>query len=153
MGPGISPVVLASCLGGLLVWAGIEDVRRREIANWKNAAVALLAPAWWWATGVSLWPGVPVQIGVALVVFAAFCAAFHAGWMGGGDVKLIGALALWLPVQPLLDMLMVMAIAGGAITLAMMVEHGLRRTEAALEIPYGVAIAVAGLLTLPRTGS
>ena len=33
------PVVLAL----LLVSAGIEDARIREIANWKNAAIALMA--------------------------------------------------------------------------------------------------------------
>ncbi len=140
--------ILILCLGALLLSAGIEDIHRREIANWKNAAVALMAPVWWWTSGLSLWPGVPVQLLLAAVVFAMFCGAFAAGMMGGGDVKLIAALALWLPLEPLLDMLMVMAIAGGAVTLAIMIDHRIRRSEGPPEVPYGVAIAAAGLLAL-----
>lgn len=145
---GNSSVALAVCLGALLVSAGLEDVRQRTIANWKNVAVALMAPAWWWSIGLSPWPDMAWQLGVAVAVFALFCGAFAMGMMGGGDVKLIGALALWLPLGPLLSMLMVMAIAGGAVTLLMMIEHRIRRGESPLEVPYGVAIALAGLLAL-----
>ena len=148
MGWGVPIVGLLAALMLLLVSAGIEDARCREIANWKNAAIALLAPAWWWASGLSLWPDVAIQLSVALGVFALFCAAFHFGQMGGGDVKLIGALALWLPLQPLIWMLIVMAIAGGVLTMLMMIEGRFRKSEGVLEIPYGVAIAFAGLLTI-----
>jgi prepilin peptidase CpaA len=140
--------VLLGALGVLLVSAGVEDARKREIANWKNAAIALLAPAWWWATGVAIWPGVAIQIGVAIVALAAFAVAFRFGWMGGGDVKMIGALALWLPVMPLAWMLMVMSLAGGALTIVMLMEHTISRRKGAVEVPYGVAIAVAALLTI-----
>ena len=147
------PVLLAI----LLVSAGIEDARRREIANWKNAAIALLAPAWWWALGYDAWPDMAAQAALASVVFALFCGAFAVGQMGGGDVKLIGALALWLPLQPLVWMLMAMSLAGGALTLVMLADHawkrGSGRTPGPIEVPYGVAIAVAALLALPRTGS
>lgn len=132
----------------LLLSAGIEDVRTREIANWKNAAIALLAPLWWLAIGLPLWPGVAIRVGVALVVFVLFCVAFHFGQMGGGDVKLIGALSLWLPPIALLQMLVVMSLAGGVLTLLMLAEHRLRKSERILEIPYGVAIAIAGLAAL-----
>jgi prepilin peptidase CpaA len=133
----------------LLVWAGIQDVRTREIANWKNAAIALLAPLWWWASGLALWPDVAIQIGVAALVFAFFVGAFAIGQMGGGDVKLIGAVALWLPVQPLVWMLVLMSLLGGALTVVMLAERWLRRrNDAPLEIPYGVAIALAGLIVL-----
>ena len=72
--------------------------------------------------------------------------------MGGGDVKMIAALALWLPLGGVVEMLTVMSIAGGAITVAMLAERSWRRGEGAVEIPYGVAIAAAALLILPRTG-
>ena len=55
--------LLLCALALLLVSAGIQDARTREIANWKNAAIALLAPAWWWANGLALWPDIAVQIG------------------------------------------------------------------------------------------
>ncbi|WP_416354495.1 A24 family peptidase [Sphingomonas sp. Leaf28] len=135
-------------LGGLLVSAGIEDARTREIANWKNAAVALLAPLWWYANGLDIWPDMALQLGVALAVFAVFLLVFHFGLMGGGDVKLIVALALWLPFPAYLSMLMVMSIAGGVVTIVMMAERIIKKTSATIEVPYGVAIAFAGLLAL-----
>ena len=149
--------MLPAVLALLLVSAGVEDARRREIANWKNVGIALLAPFWWWASGYAAWPDVPAQLALATVVFALFCGAFAAGQMGGGDVKLIGALALWLPFQPLVWMLMAMSLAGGALTLVMLAERawqrGTSRRAGRIEVPYGVAIAVAALLALPRTGS
>lgn len=141
---------LAVMLGALLVAAGIEDARTREIANVKNAAIALLAPLWWWALGLG-WAEVGVQLLVAAIVFALFVGAFARGWMGGGDVKMIGALALWLPLGGLLQMLMVMSVLGGAITIAMMIERRWQRRIGQVEVPYGVAIAAAALLALPAT--
>lgn len=140
----ILPVVLAA----LLLSCGIEDARLRTIANWKNAVIALLAPLWWWAAGLSLWPDVALQIGVALLVFALFVGVFALGQMGGGDVKLIGALALWFPWQPLIGLLMVMSIIGGVLTIIIAVERWWRKTDGPVEIPYGVAIAIAGLMAV-----
>jgi len=140
---------LLIALAVLLVSAGIEDARKREIANWKNAAIAALALPWWVANGLEPWPAMALQIGVALIVFAFFAGAFALGQMGGGDVKLIGALALWLPVQPLVWMLILMSLIGGALTLLLLAEKRLRRRKGMpLEIPYGVAIAMATLLVL-----
>ena len=144
------PVSLAllCALGALLVSAGLEDIRHREIANGKNILIAALAPLWWFANGIG---GVDVlwQIGVALLVFAFFAGMFALNQMGGGDVKMIGAVALWLPLQPLLGMLIVMALAGGAITLVLAIERRWRRdSSASIEVPYGVAIAIAGLLAI-----
>lgn len=136
----------------LLVSAGIEDVRRREIADGKTIAVALMAPLWWWAAGLSPWPDVAVQLMLAATVFALFAAAFSLGVMGGGDVKLIAALALWFPWREFAQLLVVMSWAGGAVTLAMLADSWRRRAGgAAVEVPYGVAIAVAGLAVLART--
>ncbi|WP_084250517.1 A24 family peptidase [Sphingomonas mali] len=147
MGWGILSYVLGGALVLILLAAGIEDARTREIANWKNAAIALLAPAWWWALGYG-WADVAWQIGIAIGVFALFAGAFHFGWMGGGDVKMIGALALWLPGPTLLFMLLVMSIIGGLLTLIMMFDHWRRKAPGAVETPYGVAIAMASMVAL-----
>ena len=74
--------------------------------------------------------------------------AFHFNMMGGGDVKMITALALWLPFAPLLTMLMVMSIAGGLITLVMLIESKIKKSDGAVEVPYGVAIAFSAILAL-----
>lgn len=143
-----APLLLLGLLVLLLVSAGIEDARVREIANWKNAAIALLALPWWIAMGLSPWPDMAIQIGIALAVFALFAAAFQLGMMGGGDVKMIAALALWFPLGQLVTMLVVMSLAGGAITLLMLIDKWIARRSEAPEIPYGIAIAIAALLTI-----
>jgi prepilin peptidase CpaA len=147
MGWGILSYVLGGALVLILLSAGIEDARTREIANWKNAAIALLAPAWWWLQGYG-WVDMAWQVGIAIGVFALFVGAFHFGWMGGGDVKMIGALALWLPGPTLLFMLMVMSVIGGVLTLIMMFDHWRRKAPGAVETPYGVAIAMAAMVAL-----
>jgi prepilin peptidase CpaA len=131
----------------LLTTAGIEDARTREIANAKNAAIALLAPLWWWANDLSLLM-MAVQFGVALTVFALFLGIYAMGQMGGGDVKMLGALTLWLPFHAVPSMLMAMSLIGGALTLLILIDRWRRRETAPAEIPYGVAIAVAGMLTV-----
>ena len=65
--------------------------------------------------------------------------------------RLIAALALWMPAGTFLEMLMVMSIAGGAVTIVMIADRTRRRRWGDVEVPYGVAIAVAALLMLPRT--
>ena len=144
-------IALTVALGLMLVSAGIEDARIREIANWKNAGIALVAPLWWWANGLALWPDMAIQLGFAVVVFAILCGVFAMGWMGGGDVKLIAALSLWLPVARFLDMIMLMSIVGGGVTLAVLIDHRRRKDPGAIEVPYGIAIAIATLIVLPRT--
>lgn len=146
-GPSFSAVLLVA-LAGVLVSAGVQDARTREIANWKNAAIALLAPLWWWSNGLALWPDMAMQIGLALTVFGLFVAAFQFGWMGGGDVKMIGALALWLPLVPLMWMLIVMSLIGGALTMLLLIERAIRHRTGQIEVPYGVAIAIAALIAL-----
>ncbi|WP_375248582.1 prepilin peptidase [Sphingomonas sp.] len=146
MGWDILVWLLPVSLALLLLSAGVQDARTREIGNAKNAAIALLAPLWWVAIGLDPWPGMAIQLGVALAVFAIFAGAFALGQMGGGDVKLITAVALWLPPFALLDMLLLMSLLGGALTLLFLIERRWRRSEGPIEVPYGVAIALAGLL-------
>jgi prepilin peptidase CpaA len=147
MVPSLSSALLCA-LALLLVSVGIEDARTREIANWKNAAVAVLAPAWWWAAGIAPWPDVVIQIGVAAATLLTFALFFRFGWMGGGDVKLIAALALWLPAGPLASMLVLMSLVGGGLTAVMVADQILARRKGPVEVPYGVAIALAALITI-----
>jgi prepilin peptidase CpaA len=70
--------------------------------------------------------------------------------MGGGDVKLAAALALWFPPAGTVKFLVLMSIAGGVLTLLILGAHRLRRREGRPEIPYGVAIAFGGLTILAQ---
>ena len=137
--------ILLGLLALMLLAASWCDLKSRTIPNGLNLAIALAAIPFWWSIALPLWPGAALQIGVAFLVFALFAIAFAIGAMGGGDVKLIGALALWLPAQAVIVLIVIMSLAGGALTLALFVRQKLARTTGQLEIPYGVAIAFGGL--------
>jgi prepilin peptidase CpaA len=132
-------------LAAALVAAAVGDIRTRTISDRLNIAIALAAIPFWYVTDVGLWPDVAIRIGVAAAVFAFFAAAFALGMMGGGDVKLLAALSLWLPPAAVVALLVLMSLAGGALTLAMALRHRMARRKDKLEIPYGVAIAFGGL--------
>lgn len=142
------PSLLLATLAALLLWGAVTDLRSRTIGNPLNLAIALLAPLWWWANGLALYPDVALQLGLALAVFALFAGLFALGWMGGGDVKLLGALALWLPGEAMIALLVIMALAGGVVTLVTVAHHRIARRVGQPQIPYGVAIALAGLWVL-----
>lgn len=140
--------VLLGALAIALVVAAITDIQRRQIDNWLNAAIALAAPAWWWASGLDLWPGVAWQLGLATLTFAICAGLFALRAMGGGDVKLLSALALWIMPTWFLSLVIMMALLGGLLTIGLALWHGLRRRRERLAIPYGVAISTAGLWVL-----
>jgi prepilin peptidase CpaA len=142
--------ILLVTLAALLIAAAVIDVRTFTISNRLNLTVALLAPLYWLSVSLSPWPGVAVQLAAALVVFALFAGAFYAGMMGGGDVKLAAALALWFPPFATLKLIVLMSIAGGILTLGIVAWHAAKRREGRPEIPYGVAIAAGGLAILTQ---
>ena len=123
---------LVGALAIALLVAAFTDIRRRQIDNWLNAAIALSAPAYWWASGLSLWPGVAMQVGVAFIAFVALAGLFALKLMGGGDVKL----------------LVIMSLLGGALTIVVAAWHYTVTRRRDAKIPYGVAIASAGLIVL-----
>jgi prepilin peptidase CpaA len=112
--------------------------------------VASLAPLYWLSIALPFWPQAAGQIGVAVAVFAVLAGGFYAGMMGGGDVKLAAAIALWFPPVTTLRFLVVMSLAGGVLTLGLLVSHKLRRNAGRPKIPYGVAIACGGLVILAQ---
>lgn len=143
----------------LLVAAG-TDLKRREIDNELNIAIAIAAPAFWWAGGLALWPDVAWQIGMALAAFAIATGLFAIGQMGGGDVKLIAALALWFPPALFVNLLMIMAVIGYVLTMGLgafgvgRAAGGARGRDltvlAALSLVAMLLIAgYAGLIALP----
>jgi len=142
--------LLLGLLGLLLLVAAVIDMRTFTISNRLNVAVALLAPAYWWSIGLPLWPDAAIQVGIALTVFLLLAVAFYAGVMGGGDVKLAGALALWFSPFSTIKFLVLMSIAGGVLTLAVLGVHRFRKKPGRPEIPYGVAIAFGGLWILAQ---
>ena len=92
-----------------LLVAAFTDLRRRQIDNWLNAAIALGAPAFWLVTGLDL-IGIGFQLAIAAGTFIILAAMFALGAMGGGDVKLLTALALWIKPLWFLKLVIVMAL-------------------------------------------
>lgn len=142
----ISYVLLAGLAIALLV-AAFTDLRRRQIDNGLNAAIALAAPLFWWAAGLG-WTAIGLQLAVAAGCFAVLCGLFALRAMGGGDVKLLTALALWIRPTWFVQLVMIMALLGGVLTVAAAAWHMARRNRGRVAVPYGVAIATAGLWIL-----
>jgi prepilin peptidase CpaA len=142
--------ILLAGLAALLVVAAVIDVRTFTISNRLNLTVALLAPLYWLSVALAPWPGVAIQLAAAGTVFLILAGAFYAGMMGGGDVKLAAALALWFSPVTTIKFLVLMSLAGGVLTLLVLAWHHLKRREGRPEIPYGVAIAFGGLAILTQ---
>jgi len=142
--------LLLAILAILLVIAAVIDVRTFTISNRLNLAVAVLALVFWWAARLPLWPDAAVQLAIAAGVFLLLALAFYAGMMGGGDVKLAAALVLWFSPRDTIRFLVIMSIAGGAVTLIFLILHRARRKDGRPKIPYGVAIAIGGLIILAQ---
>ena len=138
------PELMLGLLAIMLGVAAVIDVRTFTISNRFNLAVAAMAPLFWWASGLPMWPDAPSQVAMAGGVFVLLALAFYAGMMGGGDVKLAAALARWFPPLTTVKFLIIMSIAGGAVTLAAVAAHRMRGREGRPEVPYGVAIAIGG---------
>lgn len=157
MNAGFTEVLLV-LLAILLIVAAVIDVRTFTISNGLNAVVALLAPLYWWSIGLPLWPDAALQVAVAAAVFAVLAATFYMGMMGGGDVKLAAALALWFKPFVTLKILVIMSLAGGVLTLIVLLLHKKRgkppiegdAPAARPEVPYGVAIAIGALWILAQ---
>ena len=140
--------LLLGTLAIVLLFAAFTDIRRRQIDNWLNGAIAAAAPLYWWASGLALWPDVAWQIGVAAITLMIFAGLFAMRAMGGGDVKLLTALALWIEPFWFVRLLIAMALIGGALTIVLGAWHVTRRRRDKLAVPYGVAISSAALWVL-----
>ena len=94
------------------------------------------------------------------MVFAVLAATFYLGMMGGGDVKLAGALALWFSPVSTFKFLVIMSLAGGLLTVVVLIFHRFKVRRAGPredgkefpkpEVPYGVAIAFGALWILAQ---
>lgn len=109
---------LLAALATALLVAAFTDLKRREIDNALNLGIALAAPLWWLAMGYG-WRAVGFQIGLCVVTFVIACVLFAARQMGGGDVKLLTALALWFAPGHFAVLVVLMAIVGGGASVAM----------------------------------
>lgn len=134
---------------GLLIYAAWSDFKQYLIPNRIPLCLITLYPAYVLTAG----PGIDWLMALAIAggVLAVGLVFFATGWMGGGDVKLITATILWAGPEFSLQLLLLTTIAGGvlALTVILWAKYGrligLSSGEIAEKIPYGIAIAGAGL--------
>lgn len=138
---------LLATLAALMIAAAISDLRTRTISNGLNMVIALLAIPYWFAANYG-WTDMAWQFGAAFGVFLIFVGLFFLGAMGGGDVKMLGGVLMWIPLNLFMPTLTVMAVAGGLLSAVMLILKKVRRDDRPPEVPYGVAIAAAGLWAL-----
>ena len=140
----------------LLAWAAISDTLHLIIPNRVSLGLVLLYPAQVLIAG----PGIDtlLAIAVAAVVLLAAAGLFARGWLGGGDVKLMAATALWAGPKFAGDFLLVMTLSGAVLAVVLLTpmaalwpiylspepaaNGGARRLRR--NMPYGVAIAIGG---------
>lgn len=143
-------LILLGATALLLFAAAISDLRSRTIPNQLNCIIGLAALPLWLLSDFAPWPDAALQIAAAFGIFLIFFTLFTMGMMGGGDVKMIAAIMLWVPVPMMLPTLAVMAVAGGLLSAGMLIHSKIRKSDARIEVPYGVAIAAAGLWVLHK---
>lgn len=110
------------------------------------------------------WPAIASHVGAFLVMLAIGIAMFSFQLLGGGDAKLMACAALWLGFESLFEYLVMATVCGGVLSVAILVYRGatlpawfygqawaMRLHQKAGGIPYGIALAAAGLWIYPTT--
>ncbi|VAW46974.1 Type IV prepilin peptidase TadV/CpaA [hydrothermal vent metagenome] len=105
-----------------------------------------------------------VHLGIAFTVLIVSFGLFTFGWIGGGDAKLAAASALWFGSSITLTYLIYASLLGGLLTIVLIVLRKLplpiflmkvtwveRLHNKISGIPYGIALAAAGLLVYPQS--
>jgi prepilin peptidase CpaA len=144
-------IALLAILAILLVRAAIGDAKRYIIPNTLCLTIAAFAPLYWLACTGADGPAFAHlavnQLLIAGCAFLPFFGLFCWGKMGGGDVKMITAIAFWTPAFSLLQWLLIMSLAGGALALISLIAiHGFGQKRRFFAVRYGVAIALGGMV-------
>ncbi|MBK8007337.1 MAG: prepilin peptidase [Rhizobiales bacterium] len=146
-----------------MAFAAASDLVSMTISNRVSLALIIGFFLVAWLTGMGWYDvGRHLLAGVIVLVFAF--GFFTRGWIGGGDAKLAAATALWLGFSHLMEYLLIASIAGGILTLLLLQLRTLPMPAALAKqkwiarlhnfetgIPYGIALAIAGLLVYPET--
>ena len=105
---------------------------------------------------------VSCSLGVLVMTFVMFSLR----WIGGGDAKLAAATALWMGWGSILDYGVTASVCGGLLTVGLLMARASRLPTILAQhpgiarlhdptagVPYGIALAVAGLIEYPHTAA
>jgi Flp pilus assembly protein protease CpaA len=153
----------------LLLYVAMSDIATRTIRNEICLVLALLGIAVQFASPMHA----TESLIVATILFLLLLVIYERGWIGGGDVKLLVALAIGLPLMGVIQLLTITTLAGGVLALVHLmmrlmpyprlapVGSSLVHRVYAVErwrnlrhapLPYGVAIACGGIWTILSQG-
>ena len=146
--------IIIGLFAAILIMAALSDGRRLLIPNQLPLSLLILYPAYL-LTGGEWHGGLDLLVGLA--AFIGCFGFFVGGVMGGGDVKLFSVVALWAGTRYGVDLILATSLIGGAMALVLASPYGIwvpvpmvrsRMFGAAPRpaVPYGIAIAGAGLL-------
>lgn len=108
----LAAIALTLLAAGLLIVAAVCDLVSRTIPNSIPLGLAVLGVGLRALDGSLPWAAL-----AAGIVFATMLLCWLRGWMGGGDVKLLGACALLVPPLSVFSMVTSVGLAGGALAL------------------------------------
>lgn len=152
------PILLLLAFPALVIVAALRDAVSFTIPNWISLALLAVFPAAALASGLPL-AGMGAHFAVAAGALVFGMGLFALGWMGGGDAKLMAAAALWLGWPSVAGMIFYTAVAGGALSVALVMIRSEKVRPLVLmgpawivrlgtpreSVPYGLAIAVGAM--------
>ena len=117
---------LSSCLQvslllasiAIILAAAVHDVAARTVPNWMAAALAVFGLMVQAISGHLI---AGVVAGLIVFIAAAFC--WRRGWMGGGDVKLLGAVAIVVPVGHVIQFIIAVTLTGAALAVIYLIAR------------------------------
>lgn len=149
---------------GLMIFAALSDLFTMTISNRISLALIAIFLPFAVLAGLSA-QDIALHFACGFGVLVLTFSMFAMGWIGGGDAKLAAATAVWMGFNHLGDYGLYATSLGGLLTLAILacrsvplpmfaIKVGwLRRLhDAEAGVPYGIALAAAGLMIYPQTG-
>lgn len=156
-------LAVLTVLPGAVAFAAAMDLLTMKIPNRISAVMVLAFFPLAVLMGLGAWD-ILNHVAAGLGVLALGVLLFIPGWFGGGDAKLMAAIALWIGPDALLPYFIYAAMTGGFIAMAFSFGRSvplprlllgeawalrLHRQDAG--IPYGLALAAGALLVYPHT--
>jgi len=146
-----------------MTYAAFSDLFTMTISNWISLLLVVAYLVLAFAVGLS-WQDMAWAFACGALVLVITFGMFCAGWMGGGDAKLAAASAIWLGWAHVMNYGLVASVFGAVLTLAIIsirrwplpafltrYDWVLRLHDQREGIPYGIALALAGLYIYPQS--
>lgn len=154
--------ILALIFPAAMIFAAAMDMLTMTIPN--RISIALTVTFFIAALFAGLSPSaIALHVAAGALMLAIGIAMFAAGWVGGGDAKMLAAAALWLGLPQLAPLALITGVIGSLLMLAIVCyrqypvaalpvpEWTLRLHRSETGLPYGIAIGSAGLILYPHS--